>query len=310
VTSGSRVVARLMRLYCHLQLPGWRRWLGRVLNERGWQGRRIARIRPHGFKMELDLSEPWERWSYLSGRYYEMHTQMLMAELLDQDECLVDVGANIGQIALIGAWKVGPNGCVIAFEPNPDVFSRLNRNVLSNGLQDRVHVQNIALGSQAGTLALSVPTQGSGGGTLGRLGAEYSGQPSRQYQVRVAVGDEICDRLQRPMVLKIDVEGFETSVIKGLQSTIRRLRPAMLVEAWPDHLTNAGSSIEELFAVAVNLGYEVYAVHTRLRVRGVTASARLSLTKITAPDDGLTDDILWLHPDSWHRKRVARFIEQ
>jgi FkbM family methyltransferase len=300
----------ILQRYCHWELPGWRRMLLRVIERDGWVGNITMPIRPHGYAMELDVTQPWERWSYLAGQYYETHTQMLMLNLLHEGDALLDVGANIGHVTLTGAWKVGPRGCVVAFEPNPLVFTRVRRHIAMNALERFVTVHNLALGDKAGCFTLSVPVEGTGGGTLGSVGSEYSGRLANQYTVRVAIGDALCAGVRTPLVIKIDVEGFEAAVIKGLRATIARLLPALLVEAWPEHLQNAGSSIDELFALAQDLGYHVYAVRTPLRVRGVTQSARLTLHRLAHPGPEVTDDVLWLHPDGLHRDRVASFIER
>jgi len=270
---------------------------------------RTSEVRPHRYAMEFDLAQPWELWSFFAGQYYEAHTQMLLCTLLQRGEALVDVGANIGHVTLTGAWRVGVCGSVVAFEPNPLVFERVRRHVRMNGLDTFVTVHNLALADKAGSLNLRVPIEGTGGATLGKLGSEYSGKIAQQHTVRVVVGDDLCADIKKPLVVKIDVEGFESAVIKGMRSTIRRLLPAMLVEAWPDHLLNAGSSIKELFALAGELGYQIYAVRTPLRVRGLTRSARLTLHRLTSPDAGLTDDVLWLHPDGGHFERIAQFIQ-
>jgi FkbM family methyltransferase len=259
--------------------------------------------------MELDLAQPWELWSYLAGQYYETHTQMLLCKLLQRGDALLDIGANIGHLTLTGAWRVGVTGLVVAFEPNPFVYERVSRHIRMNGLESFVRVHNLALADKPGLFTLSVPIEGTGGGTLGKVGAEYSGKLAQQHQVRAVDGDDMCAGIEKPLLVKIDVEGFESAVIKGLRSTIRRLLPAMIVEAWPEHLANAGSSIHEFFALAGELGYQIFAVRSPLRVRGLTRTARLTLHRLTSPNQEVTDDVLWLHPAGCHFERVAPFIQ-
>lgn len=298
----------VLRQYCHTELPAWRRMASRALCREDWKGCEVAAIRPHGFKMELDLSQFWERWSYLVGRYYETHTQRILLEVLRKGEALIDVGANIGHVTLTGAWRVGPRGRVISFEPNPSVFERLSAHVRMNGLRERVALHNAALADRPGTLTLKVPVEGTGGATLGQIGSEYSGKLSESYDVKVEVGDELCGLVDGPAMVKVDVEGYEVAVLKGLRKTIGRLRPAMLVECWPEHLKNAGSSVQELFDLATEWGYQVFSAESPLRVRGFTRTAGLVLRRLRGPAGPLTDDVLWLHPKGVHYSRMQKFI--
>jgi FkbM family methyltransferase len=259
--------------------------------------------------MELDLAEVHERWSYLVGHYYESHTHQLLSDLLRPGDSFVDVGANIGHLTLTAARRVGLAGRVLSFEPNPAVCTRLRGHVAKNDLGQIVTVHNIALADRAGSLRLSVPIEGSGGATLGRLGSEYSGGVSSQHEVTVAIGDDLCQDLQSPSVIKVDVEGFEAFVIRGLSRTISRCRPALIVEAWPEHLLNAGASIDDLFGLAAEHGYCVYSIRTEPEAGWRRRKPLTTLRRLGNAGAGLTDDILWLHPSGVHLDRVKHLVE-
>jgi len=57
--------------------------------------------------MELDLSDPMERFTYFLGRYYDAHTQLFMRKYLKRGDNFVDVGANIGMISLLASYSWG-----------------------------------------------------------------------------------------------------------------------------------------------------------------------------------------------------------
>src|SRR5688572_14768172 len=77
----------------------------------------------------------------------------LFRSLLRPGMTVVDVGANQGIFTLFCANLVGPTGSVIAFEPDPEMFSTLSNNVKANA-RHRVELHNLALGSQEGQLTL------------------------------------------------------------------------------------------------------------------------------------------------------------
>ena len=298
----------MLRTYCRLGLPGSRRLLWRALSSNGWEGKETARLKPHGYRMVLDLAQVHDRWSYLVGQYYEGLTQRLLLDLLRPGESFVDVGANIGHLTLTAAHRLGPTGRVLSFEPNPLVYARLSTNIDLNALGTTVKAHNLALGATRGTLRLSVPVEGTGGATLGKLGSEYSGDLASQFDVAVDTGDAHCADISGPLVVKIDVEGFETFVVQGLAATITRSRPALIVEAWPEHLRNSGSSIEALFALAHEMGYRVYALRDRSDSKSRRTPEPL-LRYVLNSGSELSDDIVWLHPEGVHMQRVAHAIE-
>jgi FkbM family methyltransferase len=300
--------AAMLRTYCRLGLPGSRRLLWKALSASGWEGKKTVRLKPHGYRMVLDLAQVHDRWSFLVGQYYEDLTQRLLVDLLRPGESFVDVGANIGHLTLTAAHRLGATGRVLSFEPNPMVYARLSTNIDLNALGTIVRAHNVALGATVGTLRLSVPVEGTGGATLGRLGSEYSGALASQFDVAVDTGDSRCDEITGPLVIKIDVEGFETFVVQGLAATIARNRPALIVEAWPDHLRNSGSSIEALLALAHEMGYHVYALRAGRDPRSRRTPQPL-LRRVTNAGSELSDDIVWLHPDGEHMPRVAHAIE-
>ncbi len=68
--------------------------------------------------MDLDLARASERFSYFTGRFYELGMQLLLMDLVRAGDRVVDIGANVGEISLLCSRLVGPTGVVDAFEPN------------------------------------------------------------------------------------------------------------------------------------------------------------------------------------------------
>lgn len=134
--------------------------------------------------------------------------------LLDAGETAVDIGANIGQNSSAMAFKSGPAGRVIAFEPHPSTFPDLRRNVVSwpNTKCARIELNNVALGQQDGEAVLAA-TEYLSGASLRKEGAGVKVPVRRldDFLRDAAVG-----------VCKIDVEGHELSVLQGAPETLKR----------------------------------------------------------------------------------------
>lgn len=171
----------------------------------------------------------------------EFEEMAFVVHFLRPDDLFVDVGANIGAYTILAS---GATGCsAISFEPNPTTFSSLLLNVRLNNLTERVKALNSALGREEGVLKM---TEG--------LGTENSvcesGSEEKAISVRVTSMDTVLNQ-RAPVLLKMDVEGFETEVFAGGKSTLQHpALKAMIVE-------KAGNGTK--------YGFDENALHRQLR---------------------------------------------
>jgi FkbM family methyltransferase len=286
-----------------LELPWWRRVLNRVA---GWDPmpnapRKRVKGKLHGLWMDLDLSDWSDRWAYFLGRYYEGHTQLLFQKALRPGDLFVDIGANIGMTTLCAAAIVRPGGRVVAFEPNPAVFERLRDHIAINHLDGLVDLRNCGLSDAPAELELHVPRH-TGQGSF--AGVHVPGVATTLHRAAVKVGDaELAGLPAGPMFIKIDVEGFEARVLKGLAGTLRDRKPAVLTEVSPRLLAAAGTSLEEITRMFSPLGYRGYNVeHTDARAGW---PGTLRLRPLDASGAATTDDVLWLADAGEHARRLA-----
>jgi FkbM family methyltransferase len=253
--------------------------------------------------MELDLSNWSERHTYFLGRYYDLATQLTLKTCLRPGDRFIDIGANIGMITLYAAYLVGADGCVEAVEPNPPCCERINRLVQLNGLKN-VTVFPYGLADAPGTLTLSVVTAHTGMGTLAPVPEKDQHLISNQIAVPVATGDQLLGAIDQPIrLIKIDVEGFECKVLRGLTALVAKFRPAVVTEAVPEHLERAGSSVAELCNLMKGHGYEGFTLQTSRHL----LRHRLSLRKLSSAAELSGTDVLWIAPDSDLMKRTELF---
>jgi FkbM family methyltransferase len=171
-------------------------------------------------------------WSALLYGAYEQHDVEAMRSLLltIRNPIVLDVGANTGHHAIaIGALARQ----VHAFEPYPPVRAVLERNVARNKHM-AIIVHPIALSSQNSRLRFCPPTTNNAGtGSLSPTGSiEVLGRTGDKYLAEVGIAE--VD------MIKIDVEGHELEVLRGLKDTIRHCEPILIVEA-----TTGVASLEE-----------------------------------------------------------------
>ena len=177
-------------------------------------------VRPD-LRLALDYGDCLQH-ELLCGRDHEPLTLALLERLLPPGALFVDVGANIGFFSLLAARRVGPAGRVIALEPNPAALRRLRQNLALNPAF-RVEVIEAAASDRVGEVRLAQPDDWNLGGVcISETGT---------VPVRCApLGDLLAplNLAHAPDLMKIDVEGHEPSVLRGLFAS-PQLRPRHIV---------------------------------------------------------------------------------
>lgn len=167
---------------------------------------------------------------------FEPATSKTLQYFFSRAATFVDVGANYGFYSLLGAhWN--PKMRVVAFEPVPQIFESLQRNIKLNQLESRVDAHCVALSESNGQATLYFPSGGSRDFESTASLAKGSWQERKAkttIEVRTARFDDF--ERQHPCkldVVKIDVEDHEASVLRGMQGVIRRDRPFIVCEILP-----------------------------------------------------------------------------
>lgn len=149
-----------------------------------------------------------------TGNWYcglhEVDEMGFVLHMLRPEDLFMDVGANVGSYTVMAAGAVGAS--VIAVEPLPSTFAKLQANILYNDLMDRVDAQCCGLSSSTGELLFTSSLD-----TMNRIALPGETRPTVKVPVRTM--DELCAG-RVPRVLKIDVEGHEASVLAGGHATL------------------------------------------------------------------------------------------
>lgn len=168
--------------------------------------------------------------------------------LIGTGDCVMDVGAAIGDGVAALAPKVGPRGWVVAVEPNPKMFECLAHNTERWPWVQRQHV---ALGAEVNNHRL-VENDNAGMGYL-----EECADGLIQSVTMDFVMDFVPPQHQHLHFLKIDVEGMELAVLQGGRETIKRCRPIILIEMNADALGRYGETVESLSSLLRGLRYRI-----------------------------------------------------
>ena len=160
-------------------------------------------------------------------------------QVVTPGQTVVDVGANQGIFTLLFSRLVGREGRVVALEPAPRLFAALDANCRLNGAANVERLQ-IAAGQQRAQGLLQCSRFNRGDNRL-------SGSPNGAFiPVEVVPLDDILPT-EVVSLVKIDVQGYELNVVKGMQAVVERARAIkVFFEYWPAGLGYAGSAPGEL----------------------------------------------------------------
>ena len=166
--------------------------------------------------------------------------------LVPNGSMIIDVGANIGFFSMSFARWVGPEGRVIAIEPEARNIASLRRRVARAGVSQVVTCVHAAAADRPGEVKLALNP-----GHPGDHHLADKGEP-----VAAVTLDELApDDPRRVALVKIDVQGAESMVLAGANRLIAHHRPAIFVEVHEPSLARFGSSRRDLIGTFVTLGY-------------------------------------------------------
>lgn len=174
------------------------------------------------------------------GGQWETDYVTAFLNLLRPGDRVLDIGANHGVYALLAASKVGPSGHVYAFEPSRNFCDLIRASVSVNGFDERVTVVNSAVADREFDTELLADVHWSGGGHLAGEGGDA--RDTDRGLVREAVhcirlDDYFTGPADTVDVVKMDVEGAEGLVLKGMAELVER-SPGLkfMMEFAPDML--------------------------------------------------------------------------
>jgi FkbM family methyltransferase len=180
-------------------------------------------------------------------------------KFLRPGDVVLDVGANVGYISAMAATRVGPSGEVHGFEPLPECFERLS--VLQKlNPQYKFRFNNLALGEAEGELPISYDP--NGGSRNATLVPDHASAASRKVPVQrldAYISQNIANP-ERIKLVKIDVEGFEFPVLRGMEQFLAnpKIRPIIVCELKPWEVQKLGFSLEDLEKYMLRFGYRAY----------------------------------------------------
>lgn len=207
-----------------------------------------------GHKMLLDSTD--SLYLSINGEYEVLETS-LVKKVVKPDNIVVDIGAHIGYYTLIFAKLVGPTGKVFAFEPDPENFSLLKKNIEMNGYKNVILVQK-AIADKNSKIKLYLSEENKGDHRI------YDSFDNREFVEVEAIklDDYLKDYLDKINFIKMDIEGAEGGAILGMKNLLTQNKNIKLIsEFWPIGLKRFGITAAEYLKILLTEGFNLYQIN-------------------------------------------------
>ena len=191
----------------------------------------LERVDTADVSLYVIKSDPVVGRELLASRAYEPHVTERLRQFLVPGGVFVDIGANVGYYTLLAARRLGREGRVIAFEPNPVSLKVLLLNTAPEG--GTIRVYPFAVSDREGFLSLMRIVSIASSKRVAEEELRYPSDVTLTYAVRL---DDVLRDEPRIDVLKCDIDGHDYRAIRGGLATLARTRPVVFAEFNPGTL--------------------------------------------------------------------------
>lgn len=260
-----------------------------------------------GFEMFIDPSDDLDREFYLGT--FEPAMRELIARTVHHGDTCIDIGAQKGYVSLTLAKAVGSKGRVLSFEPDKRAAAKLAANV-NRANQSVIEVFHCALGEREGscTFVLSKVL-----GWSSRFPNELAKTAIEEtVEVKVNSLDEMIARKEtvidadRLSFIKLDAEGSEPLILKGMSGLLSTAKPVLFMEVNYDSLAAAGSSPQELEGILHDLQLDIYQLEYHSYLRNLRLNPVTDLSSLPVPDAHFTNIVAFRKSHSNVSRPISR----
>jgi FkbM family methyltransferase len=219
---------------------------------------------------------------------YDENLHLAIENLVKPGMVCFDVGANLGEITLHLARRVGPLGSVYAFEPVPAVMERLRQNIERNYPSQadhsadqprapKIHLFPLALSNASGKVQIATAgTNEDNQGLASLVNLDDKRTPARQEIQMVSLDEFVAQhQISRINLMKVDIQGAEIKLLEGGRRVFTEMAPDLLMEFSPQDLAAACKNSRDLGEALERYGYKIYRLNggkvgTQIRADSVT----------------------------------------
>jgi FkbM family methyltransferase len=255
------LLCRIFAAYCAYQhrLGARRVVAGQQLHRAVISLRSLLGLKDHveltvgSYSVFVDLNDP--RMLHVPNELCEDYPDTsIFKDVLAPGDTFIDAGANHGSFSLVASKTIGPDGLIVAIEPQARKAELVKKSLAVN-VECRYQVHTFAAGAINGHVEFFIPTNSSGG--AGVFPGYSAVVPHERVSVSMKRLDEALDWSSFPgrVFMKVDVEGSEASLLQGAREMIKVRKPAIMLEINPASMTASGNTGDAVLGYLQGLGY-------------------------------------------------------
>ena len=217
-------------------------------------------VKVNGYKMKVLPGDKGISEELLMFKTHEPITTKLISNELKEEMVCLDLGANIGYYALLESNIIGNSGKVIAIEPSPDNFEKLIQNLNLNCIKNVIPF-NIACGDKNGEIPFLVSKKSNLCTIIDKNYVKKSSDNIIDVPIK-KIDDFLNEnKIEKVDFVRMDVEGYEGHIIKGMQKTLDKNKPILHIEVHRQFMSD--NQTRELLDEFQKRGYECKYYHPR-----------------------------------------------
>ena len=206
-----------------------------------------------GYRMWIDPMDFDGLRYFIHGLNPREPLTKLISVILQNGDCMIDIGANVGYYTVLGSRFVGSKGVIHSFEASPRMFYYLD--LVRNNPRSNVITYSRVVSDKCGEIEFyeALPDH-SGISSIRNLG----NSTARKIKVQSISLDSMLKELPKVKLIKIDVEGAELFVLKGMTELLRRDKPIIIMEITDVFFRELGFDTQQIFDYMENAQYNIY----------------------------------------------------
>ena len=202
-------------------------------------GKNEISLSMNNFVFEIDIRESIERKTFFL-KSYEKDRMSFLLNNSKKSNILIDIGAHIGFYSILTSEYFKQ---VYSFEPNFRNYQKLLKNIKQNKLERKIRTFNYGLGEKQQKIK---GISASKGELIQTSGFSISKNNKTGEDVLIIKGDDTIKLVNKDITIKIDVEGYEYNVLKGLEATLSNNNCFIQIEIWDKNLKDVLSFLDGL----------------------------------------------------------------
>ena len=184
-----------------------------------------------GSKMKLDLNDKGISKDLAVDGIREPESTNAIKNFIKEGDVVVDIGANLGYYALLESRIVGSKGIVYAIEPSPSNVDGLNENIKLNGYTN-IECFTIGIGDKKEIAKMFISPHSN----LNSLVIQKNKKIIGNIYIQITTLDDFLKGKKQPDFVRMDVEGYEYNIIKGMDGLLNSKKPLKIFMELHPHI--------------------------------------------------------------------------